>query len=371
MHFPSLRIRAILILLAFAGTGSITQSSVLAQDGLEERPMLKMLMQRMKQRQQNAAGVTKNTPAALTGSAGNYDVPLTWLSEKPKSISAGDYGRRITCNGEERSYLIHVPKTYNSSKATPVVLVFHGGGGNPNQQRYDSKMDKVAEKHNFIAVYPFGSGPIKDKLLTWNGKICCGYALKKNVDDVGFVRNLLDDLATFANVDKKRVYATGLSNGAIMSYRVACQLSDRIAAIGPVAYQMSADAFGEPPPRAVSVIHFHGVYDTHAAYNGGKGKDAYVQGMNNPSVKDAITSWAKHDGCPDKPKVETKGNAESLSYGPGKDGAEVVLWTLKDGGHTWPGGRVTKGEERLNLGHINTDIDASELMWSFFQKHPL
>lgn len=341
-----------------------------AQQGLEDRPILKKLLERSRQGQQNGGG-TKNLPNAIGGFSNAYDIPLIWLAGKPKQISAGDFGRRIICNGQERNYLIHVPKAYDARIPTPVVLVFHGGGGNPNQQRYDSKMDAVSEKHRFIVVYPAGSGPIKDKLLTWNGRICCGYAQKNNVDDLAFVRSLLDDLATFASVDKKRVYAAGLSNGAIMSYRLACQLSDRIAAVAPVAYQISIDAFGEPPARPVSVLHFHGVHDTHAAYEGGKGKDAYVQGIDNPSVNAAIASWVKHDGCPEKPKIEIKGNAEQQYFGPGKDGAEVILWTLKDGGHTWPGGRVTKGEERLNLGHINTDIDASELMWSFFQKHHL
>ncbi len=296
---------------------------------------------------------------------------LVWLADSKAIKTPGDYARKISSGGLERTYYIHTPKSYKPGQASPVVLVFHGGGGNPNQVRFDSQMDELANRKNFISVYPAGTGPVPDRLLTWNGNFCCGYAQKNKIDDLSFVRHLLDDLAQIAKVDKRRVYATGLSNGAIMTYRLASQLSDRIAAIAPIAYQVNVNEFGAPP-RAVSVMHFHGVYDRHAAYNGGPGPDALIQKIENKAVNETIVTWVKHDRCPGKPaKEERIGKAHGVFYGPGSQAAEVVLWTLEDGGHTWPGGRATAGELKLNLGHINTDISASEKMWDFFLRHPM
>ncbi len=342
---------------------------------LNDRPLLRqMILNRLQKQRQNQQSNNRTGRSARPATEAKTDGPACqWIAGRGSTLGPGDYGRKIQQQSMERQYFIHVPRGYKRSTPTPVVLVFHGGGGNPDQQRFDSRMDEISEKHNFIAVYPAGTNAFfKDKMLTWNTKTCCGFALKNNIDDVGYVRSLLDDLSSLVNVDAKRVYATGLSNGAMMSYRLACELSDRIAAIAPIAFQVPVDAFGSPPPRAVPVIHFHGVLDRHASYNGGVGPDAFVHGISLRPVAELLNTWVKHDGCPDKPKKTQRiGHAVGQFYGPGKDSSEVIFWTLEDGGHTWPGGRVTEGEKRLNLGHINTDIDASELMWDFFTRHPM
>ncbi len=281
----------------------------------------------------------------------------------------GDYRRYIQFDGYARFYELHIPKGYRKETATPVVLNFHGGAGNPSQQRNDSQMDRVSDVNNFIVVYPAGTGKSQERFLTFNAGICCGYAKENNVDDVGFTEALLDDLATFFHIDQKRVYATGFSNGAFMCYRLAFQLADRIAAIAPVSGVIGIEPSQYKPARTVSVIHFHGLKDMHVAYYGGVGQKAQEK-IPRRSVAESIQYWVKHNGSPaGQPQEFRKNAAVSNSYGLGADGAEVVLWTLEDGGHAWPGGKLSLPERMV--GKLNTDINASELMWEFFQKHPM
>ena len=185
-----------------------------------------------------------------------------------------------------------------------------------------------------------------------------------------FLRALLDDLATVANIDAKRVFATGMSNGGIISYRLASELSDRIAAIAPVGGPMGTETCS--PKRPVSVIHFHGTADEHAPFKGGKGKG--LSGTNFYSVDHSIKTWIKANGCPEEPvvtklpdKADDGMTVTKKTYGPGKDGAEVVLIEIDGGGHTWPG-----QDPRVKfLGKSTKDISANDLMWEFFQKHSM
>ena len=188
---------------------------------------------------------------------------------------------------------------------------------------------------------------------------------------------LLDDLTKFFNVDTNRIYACGFSNGAQFSYTLANELSDRIAAIGVIAGHRTVDQYFPPPPRPVSVMQFSGLKDPIAPYYGGKppekaGSLTIAMNFTMKSVKEAIQSWAAHDGClPVSSETKRIGSAVMELYGPGKNGAEVVLWTLEDGGHTCPGGNMFPADVKAGLGNINRDIDASELMWEFFRRHPL
>ena len=273
----------------------------------------------------------------------------------------------IKFGGRDRFAVVHVPKSYQPGKPTPLVLVFHGGGGFPEVIRYQSQMDKVSDREGFIAAYPAGSGVLRNALLTFNAGTCCGWALGHRIDDVGFVNALLDELEKQYSIDPDRVYSTGLSNGAMLSYRLACELSDRIAAIAPVAATIGVS--GCKPKRPVSVIHFHGLQDHNAMFNGGKGPKSISQ-TDMKSVPETIEMWVKLNGCPPTPTEETRGEATRLAYGPGRDGSEVVLWKLADGGHTWPGGEITRLENWYGLGKVNRDISASDLMWEFFKRHP-
>jgi len=284
-------------------------------------------------------------------------------------LPAGDHTRSLPVNSTERSYLVHVPTKYNPKKPTPVVLVYHGAMTNGAIMTAFSGLNKKADDAGFIAVYPNGNGEGKLMLL-WNSGGLRGKSLNEKFDDVAFTAALLDDLATVANVDTQRIFATGISNGGMMCYRLAAELSDRIAAIAPVAGTM---AIPEPHlKRPVPVMHFHGTDDKLVPYSGADARARLIVPFR--SVDETMQIWAKLDGCPDEPAVvdlPDRANdgttVQRKTWGPGRDGAEVVLFVIDGGGHTWP------GQPRIVefLGKSSKDISANDLIWEFFEKHPL
>jgi polyhydroxybutyrate depolymerase len=295
---------------------------------------------------------------------------LTLLVAESTPLGPGDYTRTLTLRGRTRTYLVHVPKSYDGSKPYPVVLAYHGGGSNAEQMVRFCGLSAKADAAGFLAVYPSGTGRLA-RALTWNGGNCCGYAMENQVDDVAFTRALLDDLATVAKVDAKRVYATGMSNGAILAYRLASELSDRIAAVAPVSGPMGTDTCR--PKRPISVLHFHGTDDEFAPFKGGKGPKS-LSGTDFYSVEHSIRAWVRANGCreepvtvplPDTAKDGTK--VVRKTYGGGRDGSEVVLIVIEGGGHTWPG----RQPPLRILGKSTKNISANDVMWDFFQKHPM
>jgi polyhydroxybutyrate depolymerase len=270
----------------------------------------------------------------------------------------------VQVDGIKRYYQVHAPPNYDGARAWPVVLSFHGAAGRPEVQRTQTRLDPVADRNGFLVVYPQGTGWLN--MFFWNAGACCGPAVKQKIDDVKFVRVLLGDLAKNYSVDTRRVFACGISNGAMFSYRLACELPDRIAAIGAVAGAMQID--GPKPSRPVPVIHFHGQKDPFARYDGGAGPN----GVQHRPVRETIGWWLDVNHCQTQPVNVVRRKdfvREEYAPVPGQDGAPVVLVTLPEGGHTWPGGvDVTP---RLNTGTLVASVDASSLLWEFFQAHPL
>ncbi|MFH1860916.1 MAG: hypothetical protein ABH870_07915, partial [bacterium] len=218
-------------------------------------------------------------------------------------------------------------------------------------------------------VYPAGTGKLEDRFLTFNSGDGFGYAKENNIDDVGWTRVLLDDVETLFHIDETRVYAAGFSNGAFMCYRLAFELSDRIAAFAPVSGVLGVKISTYNLSSPISIIHFHGLNDPNVAYHGGVGPKAFEK-IQRPSVSETIRFWVDHNGCSKEPTKEIRtGKAVCTMYALGKEGSEVILWTLEDGGHTWPGGKSTLPEEQV--GKVNTDISVSEIMWQFFERHPM
>ncbi|MBI4026017.1 MAG: hypothetical protein HY360_13610 [Verrucomicrobia bacterium] len=292
-----------------------------------------------------------------------------WIHADSIPLKPGDSSRSIVVDGRTRTFLVHIPPSHADAKAFPLVLAFHGGGVNAETMIRFSGLNEKADEAGFMVVYPNGTGRL-EKILTWNAGNCCGYAMNQKVDDVRFVRELLDDLGKAVQFDPNRVYATGISNGGMMAYRLASELSDRIAAIAPVSGPMGTE--GCNPKRPVSVIHFHGTDDDFAPFQGGRGKKS-LQSICFFSVEHSMRAWVKANGCPEAPAridkldtVEDGMTTTRTTYGPGKEGTEVVLITIEGGGHTWPG-----RDPRLPLlGKSTKDISANDLMWEFFKKHP-
>lgn len=295
-------------------------------------------------------------------------------SSPATKLVAGEHTRTIAVGDLQRRYRVHVSKKYDAANPTPVVVVFHGGGGNPESMVRLSGMNAKSDEAGFIVVYPFGSGLDPERGLTFNGGGCCGYAMQRKIDDVGFTCEMLDDLAKVAKVDTSRVFATGLSNGGIMSHYVASELSDRIAAIAPVGGPLMMDA--PNAKRPVPIMHFHGTGDEFAPFKGGYGKGgAGGKGVTDfKSVDHTIQSWVKANGCKPEPeivalpdKADDGMKCTRKTWGGGKDGSEVVLIEIENGGHTWPGNEPIVAM----LGKSTKDISANDMMWEFFQKHPM
>jgi len=295
---------------------------------------------------------------------------LPFLNAGTQPLQPGDTTRSLQVDRRTRTYLVHVPKSYDGTKPYPVVLAFHGGGSNAEQMVRFCGLSEKADRAGFLVVYPNGTG-LLTTMLTWNGGNCCGFAMQHQVDDVAFIRALLDDLESAIKVDRRRIYATGMSNGAILTYRLASELSDRIAAVAPVAGPMGTETCA--PQRSVPVIHFHGTNDEFAPFQGGHGPKS-MSGTNFYSVDHSIRAWIKANRCPDQPLVvrepdQAKDGTAVVrkTYGPGTDGSEVVLEVIEGGGHTWPG----RQPPLKFLGKSTKNVSANDLMWEFFQRHPM
>lgn len=298
--------------------------------------------------------------------------PVLYPGNDPGSAN---YLFTLQHGGLRRSYLVHVPPSYSRGIPVPAVLVFHGGGDDIYGQMRQSGITRTSDREGFLAVFPQGTGATIEKktLGTWNAGRCCGSAKEHTVDDVGFVNALLDDLEEKFSVDPDRVYATGISNGALFTYRLACEIPERIAAIGPVAGQDACDTCR--PSRPVSVIHFHGTTDPAALYNGGHcgGRLPGDPGWSCMPVPDYIRTWAELDRCSLNETVTFRnGTATCRTYGSCAGGTEVTLCTIDGGGHTWPGGSYLKDERwwREAVGNLSSDIPANDVMWDFFRNHP-
>jgi polyhydroxybutyrate depolymerase len=267
-----------------------------------------------------------------------------------------------------------VPKNYDPKKPTPVVLILHGAWTNGLITAIYSGLNRTADEKNFIAVYPNGTGMLETALF-WNSGGRDRQALMGRTppDDVKFLGAVLDDLETVANVDSKRIYATGISNGGMMCYRLAGEMSERIAAIAPIAGTLCQDEVHLK--RAIPVLHFHGTEDKLVPYDGSN--SAAKELLRCKSVDDTVRTFAKLDGCPDKPseealpnKAEDGTSVTRYTYGPGKDGSEVVLIKITGGGHNWPDRPVRQSMQTM-LGTVTHQISANEMIWDFFEKHPM
>jgi polyhydroxybutyrate depolymerase len=292
------------------------------------------------------------------------------------SLGAGDHDRSLAIGGATRTYIARVPPRVSEGRPLPVVVAFHGGGGNASGFKAYAGLDALADREGFVVVYPDGTGRLGRRLLTWNAGGCCGYAAAQNVDDVGFALAVLRDVARHVSVDPTRIYATGHSNGAMMAYRLAIEAADRIAAIAPVAGAMQATSF--PPARPVPVLHIHSVDDPRALYTGGLGPPfpGTQSRVIHRAVEPELLRWIGHDRCPAEPRTveqritPARGGAEHratlLVWGPCAGGAEVQLWKLAGAGHGWPGGRVRLPESII--GPETNTIDAAFEIWRFVSR---
>jgi polyhydroxybutyrate depolymerase len=278
----------------------------------------------------------------------------------------------IVFDGRTRYYDIHIPRSYSHQSAMPLVICLHYGGGNGEIFEEVTMFSEKAEKEGFIVVYPYGTGQLEKRLLTWNAGFAAGYALEHQIDDVGFIRTLIEKLQQTLNIDSSRIYLTGFCNGAAMTYRLGAELSDIVAAIAPIAGSIGGKTTEDsllwviPEPTVpVPVIVFHGLLDTYVPYHGGltQGNGSY----SVLSVNESISFWIDQNGCYLKPKrnISESGNIIIDTYVNNETNADVVLYTIVNGGHAWPG-----GNKFFSSDEPTTEISATDVIWEFFKDHP-
>ncbi|PWJ53505.1 polyhydroxybutyrate depolymerase [Quadrisphaera granulorum] len=290
--------------------------------------------------------------------------PIT--ASPPPSSSTADSARlpglpvgtstvRLTSGAHARTYAVHVPA--DLSDPAPLVLVLHGGFGSASQAEQSYGWNDVAEREHALVVYPEGFG------RAWNsGGDCCGAAAREDVDDVAFLTAVVDDVSARVPVDRTRVYAAGMSNGAMMAQRLACA-SDVVAAVGAVAGTIAPDTPCRPPGHP-SVMLVNGTTDTRVLYDGGTSKVGPAT-IHATAALDVAQMWRDVNGCP-APSTTTHGPVVTAAATcPG--GRSVTLVTIKGYGHEWPsphGSQTPYGEE------VYTGWDATQQLWEFFAAHP-
>ena len=276
-----------------------------------------------------------------------------------------------TPDGRRRHFRLYVPSAVaEGSESVPLLVALHGGLGSSDQFAANSGFDELAEANDFLVVYPDGIRAISERpgLQTWNGGYCCGPAADRNVDDVAYVRFLLDLLTARFDIDVSRVFAAGHSNGAIMAYRLACELSDRIVAIGVQAGSLGIDDCRPTDP--VSVLHIHGLADTNHPIDGGRGTG--VAGVEFRSGRDAVREMSMKFDCiadPSRRTMTSNEDVENLVWSGCEEGSRIELVTVAGASHAWMGHRAATAGAAALVGEPYMDFDASRAIWSFLNQH--
>ena len=261
-------------------------------------------------------------------------------------------GSIITADGRTRTYRVHVPDGL-PGRPVPLLVALHGGTGSAVQFERSSGFDAQADAHGVIVVYPdgVGNGPDEATARTWNAGDCCGPAVRKQVDDVGFVRQLLDTIEAQYSIDPARVYAAGHSNGGFMSYRLACELADRIVAVGLQSGGLGIDACA--PSHPVSVLHIHGAADTNVPPAGGVGSG--ISAVDFRPLADSLARTSTAMGCDPTPAVAIDGAVTTSTWSGCDDDVTVQLMLVDGAPHRWMSG---------------PDMDSSSTIMAFLVAHP-
>jgi polyhydroxybutyrate depolymerase len=294
--------------------------------------------------------------------------PATLLRPGTRITAPGRYEIRLRHGGRDRMALIHVPRNWQAASASPLVMALHGGGGGALFQADDSNYGLItkAEQAGFIAVFPNGISPAKSGMLaTWNAGNCCARARDEKVDDVGFLRAVVADVRGRIEVDAGRVYAIGMSNGGMMSYRLACEAADVFRGIMAVAGTDNTQSCR--PARPVPVLHIHARDDDRVIFTGGAGEAFRKETLVTDfvSVQATVDKWVRLNRAtnPARRVLSVNGaSCERHEAGPG--GAPVQLCVTESGGHSWPGGSKDRGEAPSQA------IRANDVMWDFFTSLP-
>lgn len=277
-------------------------------------------------------------------------------------MSPGTHKLLVATDSGSRDAICYVPTT---PFARNVLLAFHGAGTCAEAMVEFSGLNEVADGEGWVLVYPNGSGRTPDA-RTWNARSDCGYAGRKNINDVGFVDLLLNELTD--RLPAPRFFATGMSNGGMMCYRLANELPHRVFGIAPVAGVMPVAP--NPTGPAVSVLHLHGTLDEFVPFDGGRGSQ---NRLRDPmlSAPESVAAWASRNGCeravPNRrrltPVASDSTSVEFWDFGVGRRESRVQLYKIEGGGHTWPG----RTSDMKFLGTTTQNLRANSVIADFFR----
>jgi polyhydroxybutyrate depolymerase len=291
-------------------------------------------------------GSSKEPPSSVEPDSSTMppDPDAAMVTCAGKEMQPRDQTWTLTVGNLSRTAKVHVPASYDPTKPMPLVVNIHGRTSNATSQLQLSHAIAKSDSAGFIVIHPEAWGTP----TSWNAGTCCDPARASNIDDIGFMKKILDEAEAKLCIDLDRVYAMGLSNGGYMSHRMACELSDRVAAIGPVASNLLYQ--GCAPSRPVPVWMAHGTGDLIVSYS---------------FVGPTVDFWVAKNGCTTMSTTFTNGDTSCVTHSGCTAGADVVLCTVQDGGHQWPG-----GDELPFLGKKTDAIVATDAIWDFFVAHP-
>jgi polyhydroxybutyrate depolymerase len=281
------------------------------------------------------------------------------------AIFSSAYSDEITVDGIERTYILHIPKSIDNSNPAPLVFALHGGGGTAKKMNALTGFNKVSDEHGFILCYPQGI----DKHWNDGRNINITRINGMEVNDVKFISSLIDTLSREYAIDSSRVYACGISNGGMMSFRLGCELNNRLAAIAPVAISMSEYLYNScSPGKPVPLMLIFGNDDPLVPYEGGSIR--FSRGEVVP-VQNTVGFWVKNNNCNETPVITSIDNEDDDTYvkkfvfsdDTGRN--EVVFYLIYGGGHTWPGGKQYL--PKLVVGRTSGELNASEEIWKWFE----
>lgn len=281
--------------------------------------------------------------------------------------------KELEIDSIDRRYGIYIPTNYSKNNLYPIVFLFHGGGGNALQFESTINYTNLAEKEKIILIYPQGSGYLsKEKLLTYNANFCCGSSLQRDINETKFILKIIEEINSTYSINSKKIYATGFSNGAIMSHQIGIELSNIFTAIAPVSSQIGGQAtsnsnFWTPkknPTNKISVLIINGLEDENVPYFGGKPiTKTHVYQWN--STNDSMNYWTNANNCKNTSSIININNLATKTTFCNNQTYSVELITIKDGTHSWPGGK----ESREGAAIPSQAISATNVTWEFFKKH--
>jgi polyhydroxybutyrate depolymerase len=271
----------------------------------------------------------------------------------PGASSAQSRDHKLSIGGGDRSYLLYRPATLDRRLPVALVIMLHGGFGTGAQAEKSYGWDEMADAGGFVVAYPDGVG------RSWNaGGTCCGPAFRDHTPDVAFLDRLIAAASSDENIDRNRIYITGISNGAAMAYRYACDGKIPVAAIGSVAGTMPGDCAG---PRPVSVMEIHGLQDQNIPFAGGVGAKGVTR-IDWPPVETGLDIFRRADRC--QPAATRKSGVVERRDAACADGRAISLITIADAGHQWPGAvaRHPLIERLLRLDPPSSALNATQAL---------